>query len=240
MKYTTESWIQKAKELNGGNYDYSKVQYISYKEKVCIICPIHGEFWQKPASHLEGHGCPKCAGNSRHTKETFIEGAIKVHGGKYDYSKVVYKNNATNVLIVCPEHGEFKQTPNMHLGGRGCPYCHCSHGETFIHNWLTSNNFKFASQHELYLPTSGKSVVRVDFWITYKDKIYAIEYNGKQHYQFCSIFHKDEFALLAQQQRDNALQDYCDSNKIKLLWVKYDLTFPQVESELRNFFGVEA
>lgn len=191
MKYTTESWIQKAKELNGGNYDYSKVQYISYKEKVCIICPIHGEFWQKPASHLEGHG-------------------------------------------------EFKQTPNMHLGGRGCPYCHCSHGETFIHNWLTSNNFEFASQHELYLPTSGRSVVRVDFWITYKDKIYTIEYNGKQHYQFCSIFHKDEFALLAQQQRDNALQDYCDSNKIKLLWVKYDLTFPQVESELRNFFGVEA
>lgn len=175
MKYTTESWIQKAKELNGGNYDYSKVQYISYKEKVCIICPIHGEF---------------------------------------------------------------KQTPNMHLGGRGCPYC--PHGETFIHNWLTSNNFEFASQHELYLPTSGRSVVRVDFWITYKDKIYAIEYNGKQHYQFCSIFHKDEFALLAQQQRDNALQDYCNSNKIKLLWVKYDLTFPQVESELRNFFGVEA
>lgn len=58
MKYTTESWIQKAKELNGGNYDYSKVQYISYKEKVCIICPIHGEF----------------------LAETFIEGAIKVHG----------------------------------------------------------------------------------------------------------------------------------------------------------------
>lgn len=172
--------------------------------------------------------------------ETFIEGAIKVHGGKYDYSKVVYKNNATHVLIVCPEHGEFKQTPNMHLGGRGCPYCHCSHGETFIHNWLTSNNFEFASQHKLYLPTSGRSVVRVDFWITYKDKIYAIEYNGKQHYQFCSIFHKDEFALLAQQQRDNALQDYCNSNKIKLLWVKYDLIFPQVESELRNFFGVEA
>ena len=105
---------------------------------------------------------------------------------------------------------------------------------------MTSNKFEFVSQHELYLPTSGKSIVRVDFWITYKDTIYAIEYNGRQHYQFCPIFHKDESALLAQQQRDNALQDYCDSNKIKLLWVKYDLTFPQVESELRNFFGVEA
>lgn len=91
------------------------------------------------------------------------------------------------------------------------------HGETFIHNWLTSNKFEFASQYELNLP---ESIVRIDFWVTYKNEIYAIEYNGRQ-------------------QRDTALQDYCNSNKIKLLWVKYDLTFNQVESELRSFFGVE-
>lgn len=216
MRYTTESWVQKAKALNGGDYDYSKVQYITYKEKVCIICPKHGEFWQKPITHLEGHGCPKCAGNNRHTKESFIESAIKIHGNRYDYSKVEYKNNATHVTIICPEHGE-----------------------TFIHNWLTSNKFEFVSQYELNLPESGKSIVRIDFWVTYKNEIYAIEYNGRQHYQFCPIFHKDEFALIAQQQRDTALQDYCNSNKIKLLWVKYDLTFNQVESELRSFFGVE-
>lgn len=53
MRYTTESWVQKAKALNGGDYDYSKVQYITYKEKVCIICPKHGEFWQKPITHLD-------------------------------------------------------------------------------------------------------------------------------------------------------------------------------------------
>lgn len=161
MRYTTESWVQKAKALNGGDYDYSKVQYITYKEKVCIICPKHGEFWQKPITHLEGHGCPKCAGNNRHTKESFVESAIKVHGNRYDYSKVEYKNNATHVTIICPEHGEFEQTPNMHLRGRGCPYCHCSHGETFIHNWLTSNKFEFVSQYELNLPESGKSIVRI-------------------------------------------------------------------------------
>lgn len=240
MKYTTNTWIERAILLNGGDYDYSKVEYIGYKEKVCIICPIHGEFWQRPVSHLEGHGCPKCAGNNRHTKTTFISDAITVHGNKYDYSKVDYKNNATHVAILCPEHKEFYQTPNMHLRGRGCPYCHTSHGETFIYNWLTSNDFVFTSQHELDLPKSGRSVVRVDFWTTYKNKIYAIEYNGKQHYQFCSIFHKDETALIAQQQRDAALQDYCNSNKIELLWIKYDLTFPQVELQLRNFFGVEA
>lgn len=139
-----------------------------------------------------------------HTKESFIESAIKIHGNRYDYSKVEYKNNATHVTIICPEHGEFEQTPNMHLRGRGCP---CSHGETFIHNWLTSNKFEFVSQYELNLPESGKSIVRIDFWVTYKNEIYAIEYNGRQHYQFCPIFHKDEFALIAQQQRDTALQD---------------------------------
>lgn len=240
MKYTTASWIEKAKLLNGGNYDYSKVKYVGYKEKVCIICPIHGEFWQKPVSHLEGHGCPKCAGNAKHTNSSFIEASIKVHGLKYDYSKVEYKNNATNVTIICPKHGEFYQTPNMHLRGRGCPYCQNSHGEQIIHNWLTSNNFEFASQYELDLPTSGRCIVRVDFWVTHKDKIYAIEYNGQQHYQFCSYFHKDENAFIAQQQRDNALEDYCRSNKIELLWIKYDLPFPMVESTLKNFFGVEA
>ena len=175
----------------------------------------------------------------RYTTESWVQKAKALNGGDYDYSKVEYKNNATHVTIICPEHGEFEQTPNMHLRGRGCPYCHCSHGETFIHNWLTSNKFEFVSQYELNLPESGKSIVRIDFWVTYKNEIYAIEYNGRQHYQFCPIFHKDEFALIAQQQRDTALQDYCNSNKIKLLWVKYDLTFNQVESELRSFFGVE-
>ena len=77
----------------------------------------------------------KCAGNNRHTKESFIESAIKIHGNRYDYSKVEYKNNATHVTIICPEHGEFEQTPNMHLRGRGCPYCHCSHGEK--HSYTT-------------------------------------------------------------------------------------------------------
>lgn len=59
----------------------------------------------------------------RKTKEQFIADAISVHGDKYDYSKVEYKTNATKVCIICPRHGEFWQTPNDHLRGRGCPVC---------------------------------------------------------------------------------------------------------------------
>ena len=59
----------------------------------------------------------------RLTTELFIEKAKKVHGEKYDYSHVNYINTLTKVKIICPEHGEFVQTPNNHLQGRGCRKC---------------------------------------------------------------------------------------------------------------------
>jgi len=49
--------------------------------------------------------------------EKFIEKSKKVHGDKYDYSKVEYENSTTPVCIVCPEHGEFLQTPVVHVKG---------------------------------------------------------------------------------------------------------------------------
>lgn len=53
----------------------------------------------------------------------FIDKAIKIHGDKYNYSLVDYKNNHTKVKIICPEHGVFGQSPNSHLRKRGCPIC---------------------------------------------------------------------------------------------------------------------
>ena len=55
--------------------------------------------------------------------EEFIKKAKKVHGDKYDYSKVNYIGSKIEVTIICPEHGEFKQRPNDHLNGIGCPKC---------------------------------------------------------------------------------------------------------------------
>jgi hypothetical protein len=57
------------------------------------------------------------------TKESFIEKAYKVHGDKYDYSLVKYTSSKVKVKIVCTEHGEFLQSPNMHLLGSGCSIC---------------------------------------------------------------------------------------------------------------------
>jgi very-short-patch-repair endonuclease len=119
-----EEFIEKAKKIHGDKYDYSKVEYTNSRAKVCIICPKHGEFWQKAMTHLEGRGCKKCMGGEKvSTLEDFIEKAKKIHGDKYDYSKVEYERSNKKVCIICPTHGEFFQTPNSHLNGSGCPLC---------------------------------------------------------------------------------------------------------------------
>ena len=77
-----------------------------------------------PYSHLSGEGCPLCGGTKKLTLEEFIEKSNKKHGiGKYNYSKVKYVNNQTEVIIICSKHGDFPQTPNNHLKGAGCPDC---------------------------------------------------------------------------------------------------------------------
>ena len=127
VKYEKNDFVEKANEVHNFRYDYSKVEYKNSYTKVCIICPKHGEFWQTPGSHLFGHGCPECNKKPIHkdfsnTKEFSVK-ANKVHNNKYDYSKVEYKSAREKVCIICPEHGEFWQTPNSHLRGNGCPKC---------------------------------------------------------------------------------------------------------------------
>ena len=124
----TSQFIIKAKNIHGDNYDYSLVNYINGKSDIKIICLIHGIFKQRPSHHLSGHGCRKCStfknSNTRRiTTDQFITKAKNVHGDNYDYSSVKYKNMHSNVVIICSDHGLFKQQPANHLVGKGCPKC---------------------------------------------------------------------------------------------------------------------
>ena len=106
ITYSTFEFIEKARQTHGSKYDYSKVEYTKCRTKVCIICPEHGEFWQKPTNHLNGCGCPKCAyfarkhGNKKFkTTEDFVTKCTKIYGERYDYSKTQY-NGANKPIIV--------------------------------------------------------------------------------------------------------------------------------------------
>lgn len=55
--------------------------------------------------------------------QIFIARSSKIHSNRYDYSKVIYINGSTKVIINCKIHGDFVQTPYNHLSGRGCMKC---------------------------------------------------------------------------------------------------------------------
>ena len=127
-KLTTEEFITKAVAVHGDKYDYSEVEYVGWKTPVKIICPIHGFFWKTPHQHVSQKcDCPECwkekAKSQRKTVEEFIREARDRHGDYYDYSKVEYKEAHKKVVIICPVHGDFEQTPNNHLRGEGCSKC---------------------------------------------------------------------------------------------------------------------
>ena len=64
LRSNTKEFIEKSMIIHGDKYDYSNVEYIDNSTNIIIICFIHGMFEQKPAEHLSGCGCRKCACNN--------------------------------------------------------------------------------------------------------------------------------------------------------------------------------
>ena len=127
-RLTNEEIIIRFKSVHGNKFDYSKTEYITSGKKVEIICPIHGSFFQYPSDHSKGCGCSKCSAelngaSKRYSTEDFIIESKKVHGERFDYSKVNYIIAMEKVEIICPDHGSFFQVASEHISGRGCRKC---------------------------------------------------------------------------------------------------------------------
>lgn len=122
---TTDEFIEKAREVHGQKYDYSKSVYKRLKVPLVVTCRIHGDFETTPFNHIHNKSnCSKCRDdNYRLGLEEFLTRAIFVHGYKYNYSFVNYVNTKTKVKIKCPIHGFFEQRPEKHINGIGCPTC---------------------------------------------------------------------------------------------------------------------
>lgn len=128
VKLDQYSFEQRARETHGDRYDYSISVVKGKNEKVVIRCKLHGEFLQLPGNHIQGQGCPICGqlargASQRYTLKKFLENVKKVHGTKYDYSKVKYVNSQSKIEIICPIHGAFTMKANSHKNGQGCPIC---------------------------------------------------------------------------------------------------------------------
>ena len=120
---TIQEFNKEANKIHSNKYDYKFVHYKNSQDKIKIICPEHGVFIQQMNAHLKGQGCSKCSHKHKYTTKEFIKKAKKIHGNKYDYKLVCYKNSDTKIKIICPEHDTFIQKANNHINGQGCPKC---------------------------------------------------------------------------------------------------------------------
>lgn len=136
IKLTQLEFIERSKLIHKNKYDYSLVNYINNRNKVKLICKVHGIFEAYPNSHMQGRGCPTCnkIGKYKDELEKFITEANIIHNNKYEYTKSNYINSKTKLTIICPIHGEFTQIPEKHLRKQGCPKCNINGSE----NRLTS------------------------------------------------------------------------------------------------------
>lgn len=230
-----KNFEEKSRQVHGNKYDYSMVEYVNALTKVEIICPIHGVFKMRPNDHLNGYGCPKCGYESfgkslRLGKDEFIRRAKKIHGNKYDYSKVEYVNNNTKVCIVCSEHGEFWQTPVHHLSGQGCPKCSESSLEEKVRLMLVEYNIKF-DQHKKF-GWLGKQ--HLDFYLP--DYKIGIECQGIQHYKPVDFAGKGkEWALNLfedNKRRDKLKKELCEANGVKIVYFNYNDKIIKLKSRI--------
>lgn len=150
---SSEEWIDDAIKIHGDRYDYKNVVYNGYYEPVRITCRQHGPFMQRPFLHIRGHGCTKCNRGEVMCTNDWIEVARRVHGDKYDYDQVVYKNKQSKVSIRCNAHGYFEQTSTDHIhNGAGCPICAGNKQPTHeewvqIANKIHNNKYTYISEY---------------------------------------------------------------------------------------------
>lgn len=221
----------------GKHYNYSKVKYVRNNVKVTLICDKHGEFSVTPNKILtRGDGCPKCAiekngFNRRLTQEQFIEKAIAVHGDKYDYSNAKYITCDTPITIGCKIHGNFKQTPESHLSGTGCPLCNESHLEKEIRLFLDNNRIRYEQQKRF----TWLEKQSLDFYLPEYNM--AIECQGGQHFFTINHWEKNKDANTFENilKRDKKKYDVCQ-NHLSLIYFSEMSLYQKSCDDARIFY----
>lgn len=197
LRWTVERFIITASQIHQGKYDYSYITPAHIKGvggKVPVRCKsCNHVFTPTIDNHINCQtGCPLCAGNLNWTLDRFIATAQRLHANKYNYGKVKdihIKTKKSIVPIVCNTcAGEWLSTIANHIHNyAGCPHCHMSTGEALIHNILKLWGISFQSQ--VSIPPN--LIRKYDFYLSYNNISYILEYDGEQHFKYIPHFHGD-------------------------------------------------
>ena len=220
-RLTMERFLEVSRSVHGDKYDYSKVvlgDVATRRQHVTIICPIHGEFKQQPAKHMDGDNCPKCSGKYQMTTEEFKDVIHSIYGDRYDTSKTVYTRKDGKCIIGCPVHGFVKNSIESLRRGAGCNLCNSSTGENLVSVYLDKVGIKY--EREYCINNFGdKNRYRYDFYLPTLNIV--IEFHGRQHYEAIDYFGGVEGFKRAQK-RDAYKEQLLKKLNIPLLIIKYD------------------
>lgn len=211
-KFTSEERIEFCKFIHNNKYDYSKTDFSDVKKYTIVTCSKHGDFKTNFDNHFnKSCGCKICK-NGVSDLKSFIEKSSIIHNNKYDYSKFEYIDSHTKGIIICPIHGEFKQAPNPHLRGQGCPECgkEIYNLEVDVKKLLINNNIKFEQQKRF----EWLGRMSLDFFIPQLNL--AIECQGKQHFGMGGWGKNYNFNL--QKERDKRKYELCCQNNINIIY----------------------
>jgi ssDNA-binding Zn-finger/Zn-ribbon topoisomerase 1 len=228
-KAASKCFVANARKIHGRRYNYSEVVYKDSKHPVGIRCLVahHGVFPQKPSDHLLGKGCPKCGSIAlaqrtlQKREQQFLTQAKRVHGNKYDYSAVAFKNTDQKITVICPKHGAFPVRPTHHTSApySGCPVCIESLGERAIRSVLEKMHIEFVAEKR-FSECRDKRPLAFDFYLPFLNTL--IEYDGEQHFDerhYLSTL--SDFK--ASRRRDRIKTAYAHKKKIRLIRVKYSV-----------------
>ena len=238
-----DNFIQLCCEVHEDFYNYDRVcnTYRTGLSKIEIKCPEHGYFIQEARIHLNGHGCRKCADKFRTQEEIIVEFQNKYGFTKFNYSMVDYVKWTTEILIGCTieGHGFFFKTPSRHLAGSGCPKCciHINQTESIeILERLTGLNFIIDRSTPFLKNSENTGSLRYDCYNEYLKL--ALEYNGKQHYEYIPHFHRNgEIDFINQQKKDKLKRKLSKENNIYLIEISYkDNKKEVIENQLFKYY----
>ena len=215
-KVKTKSSKEYLYECKDKGYDLPIEDYVDAHTRIRHKCSQGHIYKQKPNNHLCGQGCPICGGTKRKTPREYYN-LCKEKG--LDLPIEDYINATTKIKHICDKGHIYKQTPNSHLNGIGCPVCNESHGEKFIRNYLNKHSIKYESQKSFH-DLKDKTYLSYDFCLP--DYNTLIEYQGIQHYKDKDYFGGDK-QFETQQYHDNLKREYAKNNGYKLLELHYSL-----------------
>lgn len=246
-----QDFIDEALKVHPEKYNYEylpKFIYNAQKEKVRLICEeidpytgeIYGEF-ETTFNHfvLRKQNIYELGQYLRNKKKRELAGEIFLNEAKekfpnLDFSKSVYISAKTNIIIRCPEHGEYTITPDnfkKSITGscRGCS-CSKSRGEKFVEASLENLGLKKYEDYTPQYQLSGekleisniRNIVLVDYYLELNGIKYIIEVNGSQHYKEIKHFTRNDSNIFYDQiKRDQAVFLYCGINQIIYIEIPY-------------------